>query len=128
MQKYRDNTQQRINETKLEFLKVKESCLNCKCGDKIYAQAEQIDQLVKMMAEMMSDGSNEFNKMLEENIKLKTENASLRQILSASKAIKDMKTCDVACGWSFHEEEESNDELDVSRETVCENPEFNDAD
>lgn len=123
MQKYRSHTQKRIDETKLEFNKIKETCFNCKCGDKIQAQASQIDQLVKMMNGLMSDGSNEFNKILEENIKLKTENSSLRQILKASNAIKDTKTCDVACGL-----DESIDELDVSRETVLKNSEFNDAD
>lgn len=127
MQKYRNNTQKRIDETKLEFNKVKETCFNCRCGDKIQAQAYQIDKLVNMMNELMNDGSNAFNQILEENVKLKTENASLRQILSASSAIKDKKVFDVACGLSFNEDE-SIDELDVSRETVFENPAFNDTD
>lgn len=120
MQKYRQHTQKQIEETKLEFKKVKKLCIDCDCTSKINEQAKQIDHLAMMMSELMSEGSNEFSKLIEENAKLKTENVSLRQLLAASNEITRMSTRDVACGWSFREDDDSdpNDEFDSSRETV----------
>lgn len=126
MQKYRSHTQQRIESSKIEFLNVKDKCFNCHCQRKIESQAKQIDELVKMMNEVMTEGSNQHNRMFEENIKLRTENASLREILKASNAIKAMETRDVACGWICNGDDSNVDDLlDASRETVCENPKFN---
>lgn len=120
MQKYREHTQQKIEATKLEFDKAIKQHENCQCASDIQAKSEQIDHLVKMFSEVIKDGSSEYNKVLEENAKLKTENLDLRHIVNASNQYKE--TTNVACGLSFVNEEDDDDddsdELETSRETV----------
>lgn len=117
MQKYREHTQQKIDATKLEFDKLVKEHDGAHCASVIQAKSEQVDHLVKMLHEIINDGSKEYSKVLEENAKLKTENLALRHIVNASNEFK--ATTSVACGLSFsNEDNDDSDELDSSRETI----------
>ena len=108
MIKYREHTQQKIESTKIEFEQAVKQ--QCQCASVVQAKSEQIDHLVKMLSEVINDGSKEYIQVLEENSKLKTENLALRHIVSAANEFKT-----VACGSTFsvedEDEESSGDEL-----------------
>lgn len=118
MQKYREHTQHQIAETKLNFENVVGHASECKCASEIQKKSQQIDQLVKMYRETVSDHSIEFNKLLEENSKLRTENQTLRKIIEASNDVKETQS--VGCEWSFQksDSDDDSDDLDTSQETV----------
>lgn len=117
MQKYREHTLKRIDETKLDFLSAVGCAGNCKCTSIVEKKSKEMDQLVKMFRDTIDDHSVEFNKLLEENTKLQMENQTLRKILQASNDVKETQS--VGCEWSFQRSDsDDSEELDTSRETV----------
>lgn len=117
MQKYRENTLKRIDETKLDFLSVAGSFNDCKCTPIIEKKSKEFNELVEMFSKTIEDHSNEINKLLEDNTRLHTENQTLRKILQASNDIKETQS--VGCEWSFQQWDlDVSDELDTSQETV----------
>lgn len=113
MAKYREHTLQKIASTKIEFDQAVTQ--HSQCNSVIQAKSEQIDHLVKMMSEIINDGSKEYIQVLEENAKLKTENLALRHIVNAS---------NVACGSTLSvkdgDEESSCDDSDELNDTIKE--------
>lgn len=113
MAKYREHTLQKIASTKIEFDQAVTQ--HSQCNSVIQAKSEQIDHLVKMMSEIINDGSKEYIQVLEENAKLKTENLALRHIVNAS---------NVACGSTLSVKDEdvesSCDDSDELNDTIKE--------
>ena len=82
MQKYRLHTQQKIEDTKMDFKAFTSSTINnCKCTEAVEKQGRVINELIQMMSEYLKDGEELTNGLLEETTKLRTENEILRKMM-----------------------------------------------
>jgi hypothetical protein len=86
MNKYRQLAQNQIaascHELNTELNKKLDNCNSGQCS--IYQQSTVIEPLVKMMDEFITDGNELTTALIEENMFLKTENATLRKIVAAA--------------------------------------------
>jgi len=89
MTKYRQHTQQQIQETRLDFEKLaKASNENNNCIDIISSQAEKLQEAIEVMRSAMGDDDS-FN-YVEQLSQLKTENQGLRELLGIAKSMNSM--------------------------------------
>ena len=84
MNKYRQLAQDKLSTTcdelRQQFSDQLKICNSCRST--IDQKSSVINTLVKMMNEFLMDGSEVTNALLEENLFLKTENATLRKIVA----------------------------------------------
>lgn len=82
MQKYRRHTQHEIQQTKMHYDKLVEKFSDCKCSETIEKYGKAISDLNSMMTAIFKEGELENAKLIQEIARLKTENDTLRKLLS----------------------------------------------